>query len=146
MRVDSRANIWYQDEVVKPAIPKARARRVVNYKDPGVKEVKKYYSDGRLDESFEVAGDEAKDMQVKTTLPSWQVGVYKDPRLPFRVHTYNNVRGFEWVDILTQYGGMDHVPSTIKRLYVGNDLCFDITSTRETMERELRDLQLGRSY
>jgi len=146
VRVDSRGFIWYQDEVMKPAIPKPRARRVVNYKDPGVKTVEKYYADGRLDESYEVAGDQARDMQVKTTLPSWQVGIYKDPRLPFRVHIYNDVRGFEWFDVLRQYGGMDHVPSTIKHLYVGNDLCFDITSTRETMERELRDLQLGRSY
>ena len=148
LRVDSRNFVWYQDEVIKPAIPKPRARRVVQYKDPGVKEIRKNYADGRLDESFEVAGDEAVDMQIRITLPSWQVGIYKDRRLPFRVHTYNGLRAFSWRDIVIHYGGMDLVPSAIKRVYVGNDLCFDIKSTRDQMESEYATLQLqaGRSF
>lgn len=150
IRVDSQGMVWFQDEVIKPAIPKSRARRVINYKDPGVKEISKYYSDGRLDETFEVAGDEARDMQIKVTLPSWQVGIYKDRRLPFRVHIYNGIRGFSWRDVVIHYGGMDLVPSAIKRIYVGNDLCFDIKSTRDQMDREYQQLQLqlqaGRAF
>ena len=146
LRVDFDGRVWFQDEVMKPAIPKRRMVRAVRYQDTGVKTVERRTEDGHLDERFEVSGDQAREMEVKITLPSWQVGIYKDPRLPFRVHVYNGVRGFSWSDIVIHYGGMDLVPSTIKRLYVGQDLCFDIRSTRETMEREYRDLQLGRSF
>ena len=144
IRVDSTGKVWFQDEVPKPAIPKPRARRIIKYRDPGVKEIKRYTEDGHLDESFEVAGDEARDMEIRVTLPSWQVGIYKDPRMPFKVHVYNGQRAFDWADIVMHYGGMDLVPSSCKRTYIGGDLCYDIKTTRETIEKQFRDLQLGR--
>ena len=146
LRVSSDGKIWYKDEVPKPAIPMARMRRKVRYINTGVKTVERRASDGHLDESFEVAGDGHEEAEIKITLPSSQVGIYYDPRLPFRVHVYNGKRGFDYMDVVRFYGGLDLVPSTVATVYVGDDLCFDINKTRDTMERELREKQLGRSY
>ena len=145
VRVDNEGRVWFQDEVMKPAIPKRRMVRKIRYTDTGVKTVERRTEDGHLDERFEVSGDRQTEMEVTVTLPSWQVGIYKDPRLPFRVHVYNGVRGLSWYDVVKHYGGMDFVPSSIKRLYVGQDLCFDIRSTQDQMMQEYRDLQLGRN-
>lgn len=144
VRVDLQGRVWFQDEVQKPAIPKARARRILKSQTTNTKVIEQRGDDGRLIESFEVAGDEVRDLEIKVTLPSWQVGIYWDPRLPFRVHVYEDVRGFDFRDIVKYYGGLDLIPSSIKRIYVGGDLCFDIQSTRNTMEQQLRDAQLGR--
>jgi len=145
VRIDSHGRIWYQDEVRKPATPRPRARRVLQYKDPGVKTIENRNQLGLLEESFEVAGDEVQDMTVKITLPSWQVGIYKDPSMPFRIHVYNDVRGFSRRDVVKYYGGSDHVPSTVKTVYVGSDLCYDIKSVRDTIDREYRErvLRIG---
>jgi len=147
LRVDSQGRVWYQDEVRKPAIPKPRMRRKIRYIDPGVKEVTKYREDGFIDETFEVAGDDMKEAEYKVTLPSWQTGIYYDPRLPFRVHTYNGRRGFDMKDVMRFYGGLDLIPAAIQQasLYVGGDLCYDILKVREAMERELREATLMRS-
>lgn len=142
LRVDSRGRVWYQDEVQKPAIPKPRVTRTTQFVDPGVKVVHTNRPDGGLDETFEVAGEESRIMQTKVTLPSWQVGIFIDLRYPFKVHIYNDVEGFDFNDVVTFYGGIELVPSTIKRKYVGNDLCFDMRTTRTTMEQEHRDMQL----
>jgi hypothetical protein len=141
LRVSSDGKIWYQDEVAKPAIPQPRMRRKVRYIDPGVKTVEIRRPDGHLDESFEVAGDQATQAEYKVTLPSWQVGIYYDPRLPFRVHVYNGRRGFDRMDVMRYYGGLDLVPSSIQNsaIYDG-DLCYDIMKVRDAMERELREL------
>lgn len=143
LRVDSRGRVWYQDEVMKPAIPKPRMTRITSTVSHGVKEVETRNPDGTLNERFEVAGDENKKVEIRITTPSWQIGLYRDPRLPFMVHTYGGVAGFDYREIVAHYGGSELVPSTIKKLYVYNDLCFDIRSTRETMEKELRDMQLA---
>lgn len=146
LRVSSDGKVWYKDEVPKPAIPMPRMRRKVRYINTGVKKVERRLNDGHLDESFEVAGDGHEEAEIKVTLPSSQVGIYYDPRLPFRVHVYNGKRGFDYMDVVRFYGGLDLVPSTVATIYVGDDLCYDINKTRDTMERELRDKQLGRSY
>lgn len=145
LRVSSDGKVWYMDEVLKPAIPLPRMRRKVRYIDSGVKVVERRTPDGKLDESFEVAGDSNREAEIKVTLPSSQTGVYYDPRLPFRVHVYNGRTGFDYMDVIRFYGGKDLVPSTVATLYVGSDLCFDISKTKDAMERELRDAQLGRN-
>ncbi|UQT01730.1 hypothetical protein SEA_MORRILL_45 [Microbacterium phage Morrill] len=147
LRVDSQGKVWYRDEVPKPAIPLPRMRRKVKYVNPGVKTVERRLPDGHLDESFEVAGDGHEEAEIKITLPSSQVGIYYDPRLPFRVHVYNGRRGFDYMDIIRFYGGDLLVPEDIKKatLYVDGDLCFDIIKTRTIMERELREARLGRN-
>lgn len=146
IRVDSQGFVWYQDEVMKPAIPKPRARRVIRTESTGFKTIERRNSDGSLDESFEVSGDEGKTLEIKTTLASWQVGIYWDPRLPFKVHVYDGRRAFDFAEIVRHYDGLDLIPSAVKRVYIGSDLCFDIKSVRDAMEQQLRDLQLGRSF
>lgn len=143
LRTDEQGNVWYREEVTKPAVPKPRARRVLDYVDPGT--VVKTISNGQYTESFEVAGDQQTRRQVKITMPSYQVGVYKAPNLPFRVHVYNDNRGFDLFEVQEYYGGGDLVPSDIKRIYVGNDLCYDINSTIRTIEAEYRRFNLNRS-
>ncbi|WZB39204.1 hypothetical protein SEA_JORDANFARM_50 [Microbacterium phage JordanFarm] len=145
LRVASDGKVWYQDEVPKPAIPMPRMRRRLRYINTGTKTVERRGADGRLDESFEVPGDGHDSGEILITLPSFQVGIYYDPRLPFRVHTYNGRRGFDYMDVIRFYGGLDLVPTSIATVYVGGDLCYDINKTRDTMERELREAKLGRS-
>jgi hypothetical protein len=135
--------VWYQEEVLKPGYPKPRARRVLKYLDSGTKT--ETVQDGKYVETFEVAGEgQARPSEAKITLPSYQVGIYKDPRLPFKVHVYNNNRGFDLFEVQKYYGGPEMVPAEIKRIYVENVLCFDIRTTVQSIQREYRQLQLAR--
>lgn len=132
--------IWYQEEIVKPAFPKPRARRVLTYTDTGSKQVT--VQNGQYLESFEVSGDEQRLGQVKITLPSYQVGVYKDPRLPFKIHVYNELRGFNLEEVQDYYNGAELVPPGVKRIYVENVLCYDIPSVIRAINDEYRHHQL----
>jgi len=139
IKIDEYGNKWLQIEVPKPAYPKPRGRRVLRYMDPGVRE--EQIKVGEYVETFEVAGDakSAKPAEIKVTLPSYQTGIYLSPEFPFRIHTYNGARGFNMADVHAYYGGKDLVPSTIKRTYVSNDLCYDIQSVVRTIENEYRE-------
>ena len=132
--------VWFRDEVRKPAYPRPRARRKLQYVDSGSKKVQST-ENGRLVESFEVAGDEHQLNEVKITLPSYQVGVYLDKRFPFKIHIYNDVKGFDLFDVQEFYGGADLVPADVKRIYVSNDLCYDMRSTIRAIEAEARHLE-----
>ena len=143
IRTDEQGRVWYREEVRKPATPAPRKRRVITYLDTGVQQ--QTAVDGRYIETFEVAGTERRAAEVKITLPSFQVGVYKDPRFPFKVHTYNEVKGFDLFDVQKYFGGGDLVPSTIKRLYVANDLCYDIRTTIREINDQFRQLQLNQA-
>ena len=141
IRVDPETGyIWYQDEVRKAAFPKPRGRRVLRYNDPGVKTVQ--VKAGEYTESFEMPGDQNRVAEARITLPSYQVGIYKDPRMPFKIHVYNEQRGFDLFEVEEFYGGSDLVPSDIKRIYVSNVLCYDIRTTVRAIENEARELQL----
>lgn len=133
---------WYRREVRKAATPKPRGRRVLTYVDTGV--VEKTVKDGKYVETFEVADENGtpRTAEVKITLPTYQTGIYKDPRLPFKVHVYNNVRGFDLFDIWDYFGGETLVPEECKRMYVSNDLCYDIRSVVNYIEAEYRRMQL----
>jgi hypothetical protein len=141
LRTDENGLIWYQDEVRKPATPKPRGRRVIRYMDTGTK--KETVVAGQYIETFEVAGDAQRESEVKITLPSYQTGIYKDPRFPFKIHVYNENRGFDLFDVINFYGGADLVPTEIKRVYVENDLCYDIRTTIRAIETEARQLRLA---
>lgn len=145
IRVDENGFEWYQDEVRKPAMPTPRRRRVLHYTDPGTKV--ETVLNGQYIETFEVAGDGRRESEVKITLPSFQVGIYKDPRFPFRIHIYNEVRGFDLFEVQNFYGGADMVPTEINRMYVETVLCYDIRTTIRAIEAEARriDLMRGRS-
>ena len=140
IRTDENGFIWFREEVKKPAFPKSRARRKLTYLEPGV--TSQTVVNGKYVETFEVAGDEHRTGEVRITMPSYQVGVYLDPRFPFKVHVYNDNRGFDLFDVQKFYGGGDLVPQEIKRLYVANDLCYDIRTTIRAIQAEARQLQL----
>jgi hypothetical protein len=141
IRQDDQGRVWYQEEVQKPAYPKPRGRRVLKYLETGV-EVKTVQN-GEYVETFEVAGVGAgKPAEVKITLPSYQVGIYKDPRFPFKIHTYNGREGFNLFEVQDYYGGAELVPEECKRLYIENDLCYDIRTVIRAISNEHRQLQL----
>lgn len=141
VRTDPDGKVWYAEEVRKPATPKPRARRKLSYIDPGTKTQGTQV--GQFTESFEVAGDQQRTEEVKITLPTYQVGIYKDPKHPFKIHVYNGNRGYDLFEVRDYYGGdFDLVPSMIKRTYVGNTLCYDIRSTIRAIEEEARQLSL----
>lgn len=140
IRTDEQGRVWYREEVLKPAFPKPRARRVIRYVDSGVNT--ETVLNGKYIESFEVAGSEKRTREAKITMPSYQVGVFKDPKFPFKIHTYNGLRGFDLFDVHAFYGGADLVPAEVKRVYVENDLCFDIRTTIRAIQTEHRQNQL----
>lgn len=141
LRVDDDGTIWYQDEVRKPSYPKPRGRRVLDYIDPGSK--MQTAKSGDYIESFEVAGNEQRQAQVKITLPSYQVGIYKDPRFPFKIHVYNDNRGFDREEVELFYGGAELVPTEVRSKYVENVLCYDMRTTVRAIQAEYRQRQLA---
>jgi hypothetical protein len=138
LRVDENGLIWYQDEVRKAAFPKPRGRRVLDYIDPGVRTMTAQTGNGYT-ETFEMPGDQARPSQVKITLPTHQVGIYRDPNMPFKIHVYQDNRGFDLFEVRDFYGGADLVPEDIKTVYVGQSLCYDIRTTRRAIEAEYRE-------
>lgn len=143
VRVDENGLVWFQEEIRKPAAPKPRARRVLRVADPGVK-TQTIQVEGGYIESFEVAGNEVgRTSEIKVTMPTYQVGIFKDPRFPFRVHVYNGVQGFDLFEVQDYFGGAELVPAGVKRMYVSNVLCYDIRTTVRAIEDEYRRLQLA---
>jgi len=141
IRVDEHGRKWHQEEVRKPAYPKPRGRRVLKYMDTGVRT--ETVQQGQYVETFEVSGNEAqRPAEVKITLPSYQVGIYTDPRFPFKIHCYDGREGFDLQDVEEYFGGSPLVPDTCKRIYIENDLCYDIRSVIRTIQAEHRHLQL----
>ncbi len=141
IRVDERGRFWHQEEVRKPAYPKPRGRRVLKYMDTGVR--KETVRQGEYVETFEVAGNEAsRPAEVKITLPSYQVGIYSDTRFPFKIHCYDGREGFDLQDVEEYFGGSPLVPDTCKRIYIENELCYEIRSVIRTIQTEHRHLQL----
>jgi hypothetical protein len=141
IRTDEQGRVWYQEEVRKPAYPKPRGRRVLTYVETGTE--KETIQSGEYIETFEVAGRGAgKPSEVKITLPSYQVGIYKHPRFPFKIHCYNDREGFDLEEVEDYWGGAQLVPGTVKRIYIENDLCYDIRSVVLTIQAEYRQLQL----
>jgi len=141
IRVDLQGRIWFRDEVAKPAVPRARMTRKQTYTETGVVQERTYLPNGQLDDVYEVSGGERKQMTVTTTTPSWQVGRFLDPRFPFQIHRYNRAVGFSSREIIAYYGGVHLVPRSIRTLYVGNQLCYDIATTKETIESQFNALK-----
>lgn len=139
--VDEQGLAWIQKEVRKPAYPKPRGRRVLKYTETGTKT--ETVKAGDYTETFEVAGDmPVRAAEVKITLPSYQVGIYRDPRFPFKVHVYNDNRGFDLHEVEQFYGGPEMVPASVKRIYVENVLCYDMRTVVRAIQDEHRALQL----
>ena len=142
IRVDEHGRKWLQEEVRKPAYPKPRGRRVLKYMETGT--TVETVQNGEYVETFEIAGTEAgRPAEVKITLPSYQVGVYKDPRFPFKIHCYDGREGFDMFDVEAFYGGPELIPASVKRVYIENVLCYDIRSVVRTITAEHRQLMLS---
>jgi hypothetical protein len=143
IRTDPDGKIWYQEEVLKPAYPKPRGRRILKYLEAGT--VERKVQNGDYTETFEVSGDmsQAVQAEVKITLPSYQVGIYKDPRFPFKVVCYNGNEGFELDEVQDYYGGAEMVPPAVKRKYVENVLCYDIRTVVRAINEEFRQQKLS---
>ena len=142
IRVEANGRIWYQDEVRKKSFASARGRRVYRYNDPGVKQGHYVSPDGTSTEGFEMPGDRSVPSEAKVTLPSFQVGIYRDPNSPFRVHTYADERGFDLFDVQDFYGGADLVPDGVKRIHVYTSLCYDIRTVIRAVKEEHREMVL----
>jgi hypothetical protein len=141
IRIDDEGRHWIQEEVRKPAYPKPRGRRVLKYMEKGVET--KTVQNGEYVETFEVAGEGVgKPAEVKITLPSYQVGIYRDRRFPFKVITYDGRSGFALEDVQAYYGGSELVPAECKRTYIENVLCYDVRSVIRAIQNEHRHLQL----
>ena len=142
IRTDDQGRVWFQEEVLKPATPKPRGRRVLRYQETGVEQ--ETMQVGEYTETFEVAGKgPGRASEIKITLPSYQVGIYQDPRFPFKVITYNGNEGFDLGDVEGYYGGAELVPTTVKRKYVENTLCYDVRSVINSIQTEYRQNQLA---
>jgi hypothetical protein len=142
IRVDEAGRQWLQEEVRKPAYPKPRGRRVLKYLETGTQT--ETVQNGEYVETFEVAGTEqGRPAEVKITLPSYQVGIYKDARFPFKIHCYDGREGFDMYDVEEFYGGPELIPATVKRVYIENVLCYDIRSVVRTISAEHRQLMLS---
>ena len=142
IRVDEHGRSWIQEEVRKPGYAKPRGRRVLTYMETGTEQ--QTIQNGDYQETFEVAGrGPAQTAQVKITLPSYQVGKYRDKRFPFTVITYNDNEGFDLMEVREYWGGPELVPATVKHKYVANTLCYDIRSVVMTINAEFRALQLA---
>lgn len=145
LRVDSLGRVWYVDEILKSAVPKPRMVRKTKSYSSNVEVVKTKRPDGGLDETFEIAGQERHEIEIRTSMPTSQVGLYRDPRFPFRIHQYNGRRGFDHEEVRDFYGGLQLIPTRIQEgtIYIDLVLCFDMNIVRDAMESELRDRQLG---
>jgi len=142
IRTDENGLIWYVDEVRKPSFAKPRGRRLVTYNDPGVKTVEVRDATGSMVESYEMPGDEgSRKMEARITLPSYDVGIYKDPAYPFKIHIYNENRGFDFFEVNDYYGGPELVPEPIKRIYVASTLCYDMRTVIREIEAEFSRLK-----
>ena len=140
LRVDPETGfIWYQDEVRKSAYPKPRGRRVLKYKDTGVKTMT-VKEDETYSETFEMPGDANRISEARITLPSYQVGIYRNPNQPFKIHVYNGMEGYDLFEVEEYYNGKERVPAEVKRIYV---LCYDIRSVHQAIETEYRERVLN---
>ena len=141
IRTDEQGRVWYQEEVRKPANAQRRGRRVLKYNDPGIR--KESAKDGDYTETFEMPGEGRRASEVRITLPSYQVGIYRDPRYPFLIHVYNKNRGFDLQEVQNYFGGADLVPTDVKRIYVENVLAYDMRSVITSINNIARQLRLA---
>lgn len=140
IRTDERGRVIYQEEIQKSSLAKPRGYRVFREIGTGVKDVTIDSGDGYT-ETIEVPDGSRKPLEVKVGIPTWQVGIYKDPQFPFRVVEYRSTRGFLRTDVEEFFGGADVLPEGVSTMYVGNLLCYPIRETVVAINREFNQLQ-----
>lgn len=140
IRTDETGRIWFQEEIQKSSLAKPRGYRVFREMGTGVKLETIDSGDGYT-ETIEVPDGTRKPLEVKVGIPTWQVGIYKDPQFPFRIVEYRTARGFYRQDVEEFFGGPDVLPENIKTSYVGNLLCYPIRDVVIAINREYNMLQ-----
>jgi hypothetical protein len=140
IRTDERGRVWFQEEIQKSSLAKPRGYRIYREIGTGVKEVTIDSGDGYT-ETIEVADGSRKPLEVRVGIPTWQVGIYKDPQFPFRVVEYRSARGFMRHDVEEFFGGPDVLPEGITAIHVGNLLCYPIREVIVAIQREYNQLQ-----
>lgn len=140
IRTDAAGRVWFQEEIVKSSLAKPRGYRVFREVGTGVK--LETIDDGNgYTETIEVPDGSRKPLEVKVGIPTWQVGIYKDPQFPFRVVEYRSARGFYRSDVEEFFGGADVLPENVKTSYVGNLMCYPIREVVVAINREFNQLQ-----
>lgn len=145
IRADEHGRIWYTEEIGPDIAKNRRLRKRITKVVPEKVEVHQI-DNGDYVETIEVIGESTRSLDAFVTMPTTQVGIFKDPKFPFLVFTYNGSVGFSYGDINDFYGGEEFVPNTIKKKFVGNMLAYDIKSVISTIERKARELQLARAF
>lgn len=140
IRTDATGRVWYQEEIQKSSLAKPRGYRVFREIGTGVTMQTIDAGDGYT-ETIEVADGSRKPLEVKVGIPTWQVGIYKDPQFPFRVVEYRSARGFFRTDVEEFFGGPDVLPENVTTTYVGNLLCYPIREVVVAINREFNALQ-----
>lgn len=144
IRADEHGRIWFREEIGPEVARNRRLRKRITQVVPDKVEVKQIQA-GEYIETIEVVGEGTRSLDAFITMPPTQVGIYLDPRFPWKIFTYNGSLGFSYGDVNTYYGGVEFVPSTVKKKFVGNMMAYDIKSAISTVERKYRELQLSRS-
>lgn len=140
IRVDEAGNEWYQEEIIKEGSAKPRGYRIHRELTADVEEVKITDTDQfgtTYTETIEVAGSKQRPMEARVGIPTWQVGIYRSPQFRFaRIVKYRDRVGFLREDIDTYFGGEDVIPEGVKRIHVGNLICYDMKSVTTAIQRE----------
>ena len=140
IRTDERGRVIYQEEITKSSLARPRGYRVFREIGTGVKTVTINSEDGYT-ETIEVPDGSRKPLEVKVGIPTWQVGIYKDPQLPFKILEYRSKRGFMREEVEEFFGGPDVLPEGLEPTYVGNKLAYPIRETVVAIQREYNQLQ-----
>lgn len=140
IRTDAQGRVWFQEEIHKSSLARPRGYRVFRELGSGVKEIQVEDGEGYT-ETIEVSDGTRKPLEVKVGIPTWQVGIYKDPQFPFRIVQYRDVRGFFRTDVDEFFGGPDVLPENVQTTYVGNLLCYPIREVVVAINREFNMLQ-----
>ena len=140
IRTDAQGRVWYQEEIQKSSLARPRGYRIFREMGTGVKQVEIEDGDGYT-ETIEVADGTRKPLEVKVGIPTWQVGIYRDPQFPFRIVEYRSTRGFFRTDVEEFFGGADVMPEGVSTTYVGNLLCYPIREVVVAINREFNMLQ-----
>lgn len=142
IRTDEQGRVWYQEEIQKSSLAKPRGYRVFREMGSGVKQITTERDSEGYTETIEVPDGQRKPLEVKVGIPTWQVGIYQDPKFPdFKIIQYRDARGFRRQDVEAFFGGADVLPEGIETIYVGNLLCYPIRSVVIAINREYNMLQ-----
>lgn len=135
IRTDLEGNIWFQEEILKSGSPKPRGYKVHRERGATLKEVTIDSGDGYT-ETFEVGEASERPFEARVGTPTWQVGKYRTPNLPFMIYVCRDVRGYDREEVENYFGGKDVLPENVVTIYVGNHLCYDIRSVNTAIQRE----------